>query len=137
MMEIHELPKPGECCTESFIVTGAFSTQKELCHTKHICLQKLFAFFYYKRWFRKDVTKQNFQFVPDLGKYEGVYTDEMLCKRWSITKEEWAFMNSRIKSSKWNKPSQNNNDEEKNKRNCLYRKYDTSNGKCLNYDFYD
>jgi site-specific DNA-methyltransferase (adenine-specific) len=47
----------------------------------------------------QDVTRGNFKFVPDLGKYEGVYTDEMLCKRWGITKEEWEFIDSRIKGS--------------------------------------
>jgi len=45
----------------------------------------------------QDVTRENFCFVPDLGKYEGQYTDEMLCKRWGITPEEWAFIDSKIR----------------------------------------
>jgi hypothetical protein len=33
-----------------------------------------------------------------LGKYHGEYTDELLIKRWDITKEEWGYIDSRIKS---------------------------------------
>jgi site-specific DNA-methyltransferase (adenine-specific) len=46
----------------------------------------------------QDVTRENFYFVPDLGKYEGIYTDEMLMKRWGITEEEFAFIESRIRN---------------------------------------
>jgi site-specific DNA-methyltransferase (adenine-specific) len=42
-----------------------------------------------------------------LGKYEGVYTDEMLCKRWDITMEEWEFIDSRIKSINDNHNAEN------------------------------
>ncbi len=34
------IAKPGECCTESFIVAGAFSTKKEVLHINHMFLQK-------------------------------------------------------------------------------------------------
>ena len=44
----------------------------------------------------QDVTKKNFCFVPDLGHYEGEYTDEMLCKKWGITGDEWNYIDSRI-----------------------------------------
>lgn len=47
----------------------------------------------------QDVTRENFYFVPDLGKYEGVYTDEMLMKRWGITEEDFAFIESRIRNA--------------------------------------
>mgnify|MGYP003565000960 len=42
------------------------------------------------------VTRQHYKFVPDLGNYNGVYTDAMLCKKWRITAEEWAFIDSCI-----------------------------------------
>jgi site-specific DNA-methyltransferase (adenine-specific) len=44
------------------------------------------------------VTKKNFCFVPDLGHYSGEYTDDILRKKWDITDDEWAFIDSRIGS---------------------------------------
>ena len=44
----------------------------------------------------QDVNKKNFIFVPDLGKYEGNYCDEELCKKWNINKEEWQLIDSKI-----------------------------------------
>lgn len=46
----------------------------------------------------QDVTRSNFQFIPDLGKYEGEYTDKMLIERWGITDDEWNFIDSKIKN---------------------------------------
>jgi hypothetical protein len=34
-----------------------------------------------------------------LGTYEGEYTDELLMKRWGITKEEFAFIESKIRNA--------------------------------------
>jgi site-specific DNA-methyltransferase (adenine-specific) len=92
------IAKPGECCTESFIVAGAFSTKKEVESFKSYVFTKIVRFLLLQTVISQDVTRNNFQFVPDLGKYEGIYTDEILCKRWGITKAEWAFIDSRIKS---------------------------------------
>lgn len=92
------IAKPGECCTESFIVAGAFSTKKEVESYKSYIFTKIVRFLLLQTVISQDVTRNNFQFVPDLGKYEGIYTDEMLCKRWGITKAEWKFIDSRIKS---------------------------------------
>jgi site-specific DNA-methyltransferase (adenine-specific) len=92
------IAKPNECCTESFIVAGAFKTEKEVLAYRSYVFTKTIRFLLLQTVISQDVTKQNFQFVPDLGKYEGDYTDEMLCKRWGITKKEWEFIDSRIKS---------------------------------------
>ena len=92
------IAKPGECCTESFIVAGAFSTKKEVESYKTYLFTKIVRFLLLQTVVSQHVTKDKFIFIPDLGKYEGVYTDEMLCKRWGITKEEWEFIDSKIKS---------------------------------------
>lgn len=91
------IAKPGECCTESFIVAAAFSTKKEVESFKSYLFTKIVRFLLLQTVVSQHVTKEKFIFIPDLGKYEGIYTDEMLCKRWSITKEEWTFIDSRIK----------------------------------------
>lgn len=93
-----KIAKPGECCTESYIVAGAFSTKKETESFKSYLFTKIVRFLLLQTVVSQHVTKDKFIFIPDLGKYEGVYTDEMLCKRWGITKEEWNFIDSKIKS---------------------------------------
>ena len=93
-----KIAKPGECCTESFIVAGAFSTEKEVLSYKSYILSKIVRFLLLQSVVSQHVTKDRFHFIPDLGKYEGEYTDKKLIERWGITKDEWIFIDSKIKS---------------------------------------
>ncbi|MFZ4799677.1 MAG: Eco57I restriction-modification methylase domain-containing protein [Bacteroidia bacterium] len=92
------IAKPGECCTESFIVAGAFSNEKEVLSYKSYLFTKIARFLLLQTVVSQHVTKDKFHFIPDLGKYEGEYTDKMLIKRWGITDEEWNFIDSKIKN---------------------------------------
>ena len=91
-----KIAKPGECCTESFIVAGAFETEKEILSYKSYLFTKIARFLLLQTVVSQDVTKKNFCFVPDLGNYSGEYTDEKLRKDWGITDEEWQFIDSKI-----------------------------------------
>lgn len=91
------IAKPGECCTESWLVAGAFSTQAEALSFRSYLFTKTVRFLLLQTVVSQHVTKEKFIFVPDLGKYEGEYTDKALGKRWGITNEEWEFIDSRIK----------------------------------------
>jgi site-specific DNA-methyltransferase (adenine-specific) len=90
------ISRPGECCTESWLIAGAFNTQNELVSYKSYLLSKIVRFLILQSVVSQDVTKKNYCFVPDLEKYFGEYTDEKLCKMWGITREEWAYIDSRI-----------------------------------------
>lgn len=90
------IAKPNECCTESWIVAGAFDSKEEVESYKSYIFTKIARFLLLQTVVSQDVTKKNFCFVPDLGKYNGVYTDEMLRKKWNITDEEWRYIDSRI-----------------------------------------
>lgn len=92
------IAKPGECCTESWLVACAFSTKTEVLSFRSYLFTKIVRFLLLQTVVSQHVTKQNFVFVPELGKYEGEYTDEMLCKRWGITKDEWEFIDSKIRT---------------------------------------
>ncbi len=92
------IAKPGECCTESFIVAGAFSTEMEVLSFKSYLFTKIARFLLLQTVVSQHVTKDKFIFIPDLGKYEGEYTDKMLIKRWGITSDEWSFIDSKIKN---------------------------------------
>lgn len=90
------IARPGECCTESWIVACAFDTKAEVLSFKSYLFTKLVRFLLLQTVISQDVTKQNFRFIPDLGSYSGNYTDELLVKRWGITQEEWEFIDSKI-----------------------------------------
>jgi len=92
------IANPNEACTESWIVAYAGQTKEEILSFKSYLFTKIIRFLLLQTVVSQDVTRANFQFVPDLGKYEGIYTDEMLCKRWGITNEEWKFIDSKIKT---------------------------------------
>lgn len=88
--------KPGECCTESFIVAGAFETESEVKCFKSYLFTKIVRFLLLQAVVSQDVLRNKYCFVPALKKYDTIYTDEMLCKRWNITDEEYSYISSKI-----------------------------------------
>ena len=89
--------EPGKCCSETWLVAGAFSSKKEVESFKSYLLTKVVRFLLLQSVMSQNVTRQYFNFVPDLEKYEGKYSDQILKKKWNITDEEWEFIDSRIK----------------------------------------
>ena len=87
---------PGTCCTESFLVLFASDTREEVESFRTYLYTKVVRFLLLQCVVSQDVTREKYRFVPDLGKYEGVYTDEMLCKLWNIAEDEWEFIDSKI-----------------------------------------
>lgn len=87
---------PGECCTESFIILGAFDSEDEVLAYRTYIYTKTVRFLLLQTVVSQDVTKKNFCFIPDLGHYQGVYNDRMLCKKWNIAEDEWEMIDARI-----------------------------------------
>lgn len=87
---------PGTCCTESFVVLHTGETEEEMKSFKSYIFTKVARFLLLQCVVSQDVTREKFQFVPDLEYYKGKYTDEMLCDKWGITKDEWDYIDSRI-----------------------------------------
>jgi len=90
------ISKPGECCTESWLVACAFSSAEEVLSFKSYLFTKIVRFLTLQTVISQNMTRKNFAFVPDLGHYEGSYSDEMLRNRWGITADEWAYIDSKI-----------------------------------------
>ena len=90
------IARPGECCTESYIVAGAFDTEEEVLSFKTYLFTKVVRFLLLQTVVSQHVTRKNFCFVPDVGRYKENFDDKMLCGLWGITQEEWNFINSRI-----------------------------------------
>lgn len=103
------IAKPGEACTESWLIAFASKQLKEVESFKTYLFTKIFRFLLLQTVVSQDVTRDKFKIVPHLGKYEGTYTDKQLIKRWSITKDEWKFIDSRIKDISTN---ENGGDDE-------------------------
>ena len=90
------IAKPGECCTESWIVLGAFDTEEEVLAFKSYIFTKCVRFLLLQTVVSQDVTKKNYVFVPELNNYSGEYNDTQLRELWGITQEEWDYIKSRI-----------------------------------------
>ncbi len=90
------IAKPSECCTESYIVAGAFETLEETLSYKSYIFTKIVRFLILQTVISQDVNKKNFMFVPDLKFYQGVYSDEKLCQEWGIDEQEWNIIDSKI-----------------------------------------
>lgn len=87
---------PGECCTESFIVVYSSKSQKEVISFKTYLYTRIVRFLLLQAVVSQDVTRQKYYFVPNLGTYEGEYSDERLCKMWNITQDEYAYICTRV-----------------------------------------
>lgn len=92
------IAKPGECCTESYIVGGSFDTENEVINYRKYLYTKLARFLLLQSVVSQDVTRKNFCFVPDLMDYTSPVTDNDLRNRWRITDDEWKYIDSRISS---------------------------------------
>ena len=92
------IAKPGECCTESWIVAGAFDTLEEVLNFKSYLFTKIARFLLLQTVVSQDVLRNKFCFVPALDKYDQTYSDDILRHRWNITDEEWDYIDSRIRN---------------------------------------
>ena len=90
------IAKPGECCTESWIVAGAFNSEEEVKSYKSYIFTKTVRFLLLQTVVSQHVTKKNFVFIPHLDKYDCIFTDKKLLEMWGITHEEWIYINSKI-----------------------------------------
>ena len=90
------IAKPGECCSESWLVAGAFDTEEETINYKSYLLTKTVRFLLLQTVVSQNITRKNFCFVPDLGNYNERFTDEKLRKMWKLTDEDWELIQSKI-----------------------------------------
>jgi len=92
------IAKPGECCTETYIIAFSADSEEEVNSFKSYLFTKVVRFLLLQRVVSQDVTKKCFAFIQDLEKYEGTYTDKQLCKLWNITDDEWNYIDSRVRN---------------------------------------
>ncbi|MBU1097063.1 MAG: Eco57I restriction-modification methylase domain-containing protein [Bacteroidetes bacterium] len=91
-----EILKPKEICTETYIIVGSYNSEKECLNLLSYLKTKFTRFLVSQLSFSQDITKDRFAFVP-IQDFNQPWTDEKLYKKYGITKEEIAFIESMIR----------------------------------------
>lgn len=89
---------PGEACTETYLVAGAFDTDQEAQNFKSYLFTKTVRFLLLQTVVSQDVTKKNYCFVPDPMDFSKPYSDQLLVEQWGLSQKDWEYIDSRIAS---------------------------------------
>lgn len=96
LSKIDILP-PKSICTETYLVVGAYKTQKEALNLIAYMKTRFFRFLMAQFMYSHHLTRSAYEFVPVLDMQEE-WTDAMLAKRYGLTKDETAFIASKIRA---------------------------------------
>ncbi len=86
----------GEICTETFLMIGPFNTREERDYCKTYMQTSFFLFLLYHGHGTVRVSKDVFGLIP-LVDFSHPWTDEMLYKKYGLTEDEIAFIESMIR----------------------------------------
>lgn len=87
--------EPGTACTESYLVAGLFDTQIEANYYASYLRTRFARFLVSLRKSTQDAPKHVYAFIPDLP-LNKEWTDAELYKRYGLTKDEIAFIESQV-----------------------------------------
>jgi site-specific DNA-methyltransferase (adenine-specific) len=91
-----EVLSPNYICTESYIVVGNFNTQNEALNLVNYLKTKFCRFLVGTILTTQNIVKDKFQFVP-MQDFTEEWTDEKLYKKYGLTEEEIAYIESIIR----------------------------------------
>jgi site-specific DNA-methyltransferase (adenine-specific) len=92
---------PGTICTETYLVVGAFKKKAQANNLVVYMKTRFFRFLVAQFMYSHHITKDSYLFVPLLD-MSTKWADEMLYKRYGITDEEIAFIESKIRPMELN-----------------------------------
>lgn len=87
---------PNTICTETYLVVGAYKTQKEATNMVAYMKTRFFRFLVAQFMYSHHLTKTAYGFVPMLDAHEE-WTDEKLAERYGLAADEVAFIESKIR----------------------------------------
>jgi site-specific DNA-methyltransferase (adenine-specific) len=87
---------PGTICTETYLVIGSYSTQKEAKNLLAYMKTRFFRFLMSLFMYGHGITKDTYAFVPILDMTKR-WTDDKLYARYQLTKEDIEFIESKIR----------------------------------------
>jgi site-specific DNA-methyltransferase (adenine-specific) len=85
----------NSCCTETYLVVGPFSTQKDVKNVISYMETRFFRFLMLLLKNTQNGMKKVYSFVP-LQKFDEPWSDEKLYKRYRLTQEETDFIESMV-----------------------------------------
>ena len=88
--------KPNEVCTDSYLIAYSCNTEQEANNCATYMCTKFFRFLLLQAVTSINLSKDKFQFVPDQD-FSHTWNDEMLYKKYRLTKDEIAFIENMIK----------------------------------------
>lgn len=91
-----EILPPEVICTESYLLLKCFHSKKEAENMVSYVKSCFFRFLLSTILLTQNIAKDKFQFVP-LQDFSHPWTDEMLYKKYGLTEEEIAFIESMIR----------------------------------------
>jgi len=87
---------PKTICTETYLIVGHYKTKKEAQNLVGYMKTFFFRFLVSQFIFSHHITKESYKFVPLLDMSES-WTDEKLYKKYGLTKDEIAFIESMVR----------------------------------------
>jgi hypothetical protein len=89
------IAEPGTACTETYLVAGHFESETEAANFAQYLRTRFVRFLVSLRKATQHATRDVYAFVPDLPLNQE-WTDAKLYKRYGLTKEEIAFIESQV-----------------------------------------
>ena len=86
----------GTCCTETYLVVGPFADEQRCKNVAQYMTTRFFRFMILLAKSTQHITSKVYAFVP-LQDFSHPWTDEMLYKKYALTDEEIAFIESMIR----------------------------------------
>lgn len=91
-----QILKPNEVCTETYLILGVFDDDKKASNLCSYVSTSFFRFLLLQALTSIHITKNSFLFVP-LQDFSEPWTDEKLYKKYNLSEEEIAFIESMIR----------------------------------------
>jgi site-specific DNA-methyltransferase (adenine-specific) len=88
--------EPGTCCTETYLLIGPFLNKKEAQNVMSYIQTRFFRFLVLLRKSTQHAAKSVYSFVP-LQNFSEQWTDEKLYKKYGLSEDEVAFIESMIR----------------------------------------
>ena len=89
--------EPDSCCTETYLVIGPYSSEKEAKNVISYIKTRFFRFLVLLRKNTQHAAKGVYQFVP-IQDFTQSWTDDKLYKKYGLTKEEIDYIESMIRT---------------------------------------
>jgi len=91
------LGEPQTCCSETYLVIGTYETEKEATNVISYIRTRFFRFLVLLKKNTQDAPQKVYSFVP-IQDFSESWTDEKLYKKYGLTNEEIAFIESMVRS---------------------------------------